>query len=776
MTEPGSIFREQYSNTTAGGDTEDEMGRRIMNEPGRSWLHRLLSPRPTVDGEALSATEKPWAVVIYTQNEAFGRELQHAVDETGRTAVVTDSPRKARKAVRSHDADSAIVDWRDDADRARRTLEAIRELGGPFRVSVIAVVSDDDEAQISTVIDGGADDYLAESVATAGVDARLRLLEERKRSANDLFESHRDLKAEYDRFLIASGGQEDGVWDWNVAEGTVGYSPQWKRMLGYADGDIGDTPDDWYSLVHAEDRERLWSMIDASLAGSITPLEHRYRIRHKDGSYRWMLTRGEVIRDDEGNVHRVVGRQTDITDEEGSGEEIRTASLHDPLTRLPNRTVLMDRLRHAFARAQRDPSRPFALLFFDLDRFKNVNDSLGHLTGDKLLRAIAERVQRACRPSDTVARFGGDEFVIIVENIHDVRGATSAAERIQEEFRVPFDLEGVEVFASISIGIAIWNTAYERSEDLLRDADTAMYRAKTMGRNSFAVFDEEMHARVVATLKLETDLRRAIARSEFATHYQPIISINDGRITGFEVLVRWNHPERGLLAPGEFIQVAEEMGAIIQIDRWVAEEACRQLRTWQNTYRHNPPLTVSVNISGTQFMQPDLVTQIDHILRKTGLYGRSLTVEVTESVLMENAQYASEMLDQLRALDINISIDDFGTGYSSLAYLRRFQIDTLKIDYSFVSRMLADEESEQIVRTITTLAGNLGKQTVAEGVETRSQFDLLEELHVDRVQGFFVSPPLTSESAEKLLASTVSADNHLKKILHDRLHSSKEQS
>jgi diguanylate cyclase (GGDEF)-like protein len=522
--------------------------------------------------------------------------------------------------------------------------------------------------------------------------------------------------------------------------------------------------------VHAEDRDRLRSIVEASVAGSITPLEHRYRIRHKDGTYRWMLTRGEVIRDERGMVRRVVGRQTDITGDEGAEEEIRTATLHDPLTRLPNRTVLMDRLRHAFARAARDPSRPFAVLFFDLDRFKNVNDSLGHLTGDKLLRVIAERVQRACRPSDTVARFGGDEFVIVVENIHDVRGATSAAERIQEEFRVPFDIEGLEVFASISIGIAIWNPGYERPEDLLRDADTAMYRAKAMGRNSFAVFDEEMHARVVATLKLETDLRRAIARNEFRTYYQPIVSISDGRIRGFEVLVRWQHPDRGILLPGEFIQVAEEMGAIIQIDRWVAEEACRQLRAWQNTYRHTPPLNVSVNISGTQFMQPDLVTRIDHILRSTGLYGRSLTIEVTESVLMENAQYAAEMLDQLRALDIGISIDDFGTGYSSLAYLRRFKIDTLKIDYSFVSRMLADEESSEIVRTITTLAGNLGKQTVAEGVETRSQFEALQKFNVDHVQGIFISPPVPPEEAEALLESTSSADNHLKKILDDRMH------
>jgi EAL domain-containing protein (putative c-di-GMP-specific phosphodiesterase class I) len=242
-----------------------------------------------------------------------------------------------------------------------------------------------------------------------------------------------------------------------------------------------------------------------------------------------------------------------------------------------------------------------------------------------------------------------------------------------------------------------------------------------------------------------------------------------GRITGFEALVRWQHPERGLLLPMNFIGVAEEMGAIIQIDRFVAEEACRQLRAWQNKYRHNPPLNVSVNVSGTQFLQPDLVQQVDHILRKTGLYGRSLTIEVTESVLMENAQYASAMLDQLRALDIGISIDDFGTGYSSLAYLRRFKIDTLKIDYSFVSRMLADEESSQIVKTITTLAGNLGKQTVAEGVETRSQFDALRELGVDRAQGIYISPAIPAEEAEELLARTVREDNHLRRILHDRL-------
>ncbi len=736
------------------------------------WLRRLL----TGTHEELAAHHRrpsldpSWSVLLVSEDADLRDELERAVDEAGHRCVAACAPRRAKVEARNGRPDVAVIDLRTLGMEGVALAEGIRASSRRARLPILAILPDGGRQSVQVAVQCGADDYLVAPVDAAEVGARLHLLQERLRSAQHLYESNRELQTAFDRFLIASGGQNDGVWDWDVTSGTVDYSPRWKEMLGYAESDIGTSPEDWFERVHPDDRDRLRSVIDGNIVGNVTPLEHRYRIRHADGTYLWMMTRGEVIRDDRGQVRRIVGRQTDISDEEGSGRELHVGSLHDPLTRLPNRTMLMDRLRHAFARAQREPGRPFAVLFFDLDRFKNVNDSLGHLTGDKLLRVIAERVQRACRPSDTVARFGGDEFVIIVENLVDVRGATSAAERIQEEFRIPFDLEGLEVFASISIGIAVWNPSYARPEDLLRDADTAMYRAKAMGRNSFAVFDEQMHARVVATLKLETDLRRAIAREEFRAYYQPIISLADGRITGFEVLVRWQHPERGLLLPGEFIRVAEEMGAIIQIDRWVAEEACRQLRIWQNQFRHNPPLTVSVNVSGTQFMQPDLVTRIDHILRKTGLYGRSLTLEVTESVLMENAHYAAEMLEQLRSLDIGISIDDFGTGYSSLAYLRRFKIDTLKIDYSFVSRMLADEESSEIVRTITTLAGNLHKQTVAEGVETRSQLDALRELKVDRIQGIYASPPLPADTATQLLEQTASVDDHLKKILHDRMH------
>jgi len=735
-----------------------------------AWIRNFI-PGGRPEPPEAPTVPTDWAVLIVTGDRELADSVGAVVQTIGHTFTSVPDPDAVRTTVKSQPPAIAVLDWRLPAANRQ---EIIASLGGTVggRPPILALLPDDESSTLEEALETGCNDYLTIPAGPLNMETKLRFMGQRVITSRDLVESNQVLRSALDRFVIACGGQEDGIWDWDVDRNSVYFSPRWKEMLGYVGDEIGSSPESWFDLVHSDDRDRLRNMIDANLAGSMTPIEHRYRIRHRDGSYRWMLARAEMLRDDAGAVHRIVGRQIDVDDDDSPAGETRLGGLHDPLTKLPNRTVLMDRLRIAFARARRDPTRPFAVLFFDVDRFKNVNDSLGHLIGDRLLVAIADRVQSACRPSDTVARFGGDEFVIIVEDITDVRGATVAAERIHEEFGIPFDVDGIEVFSTVSIGIAVWKPSYERPEDLLRDSDTAMYRAKARGRNSFAVFDEEMHARVVRTLKLETDLRRAIAREEFRVYYQPIVSITVGRIVGFEVLVRWEHPERGLLLPAEFIQVAEEMGAIIQIDRFVAEQACSQLRAWQNTYRHNPPLNVSVNVSGTQFMRPDLVSQIDHILRKTGLYGRSLTLEVTESVLMENAQEAAEMLDQLRALDICISIDDFGTGYSSLAYLRRFKIDTLKIDYSFVSRMLADEENSQIVKTITTLAGNLGKQTVAEGVETRSQYEALKELGVDRIQGMWVSPPVPVEEADALLARTVNEENHLKKILHDRMQTS----
>jgi diguanylate cyclase (GGDEF)-like protein/PAS domain S-box-containing protein len=714
---------------------------------------------------------KPSAVIC-TRDSKLESELTEILSERGYQCSTLKNTWAAKYAARKGAPELIVIDWRLGRSQASKLTDALAK-GDHGRVfSTLALLPTDNPGELSKILEFGVNDFVMLPLSRDLLIARLSLIESRLRELHEMRALQRDIEIEYDRFLLATGGLGDGIWDLDLETESIQYSDRWKRMLGFEPGEVEDTLEAWLSRVHSEDLTRLRSVIDAGIAGEISVIEQRYRMQTKDGNFRWMLARGEVVSDEDGKAIRVVGRQTDVDQEDESREAVRTSGLQDALTHLPNRAVLMDRLRHAFARAERDPEQSFAVLFFDLDRFKNVNDSLGHLTGDQLLKAIAQRVEKACRPGDTVARFGGDEFVILVEDIKDIRGATVAAERIQEEFRVPFDLDGIEVFATISIGIALWNSDYVRPEDLLRDSDTAMYRAKAMGRNSFAVFDDEMHKNVVATLKLENDLRRALARNEFRVFYQPIVAIESGHIAGFEALVRWQHPERGLLMPGDFISVAEEMGGIIELDRWVAGEACKQLRVWHQKFRNHARTTMSVNLSATQLMRPDVVAGIDLILRNSGLYGTSLKLEVTESVLMENAEYASAVLEQLKSLSIAISIDDFGTGYSSLAYLRRFPIDTLKIDYSFVSRMLEDEESYELVRTIVTLAKNLGKDTVAEGVQTRSQFQALVDLDVKMVQGYFVAPPLPHEVAESLLERTAEHPDHLGKILSDRMQGS----
>jgi diguanylate cyclase (GGDEF)-like protein/PAS domain S-box-containing protein len=733
-----------------------------------NWIGR---GRQTAASKAVSPlnVDHSLEALVCTRDAQIEDELTTLLTERGYNCTAHRNPWAARYSARRGTPHLVVIDWRVGDANAAKIVASLRDAGANSLSSILALVPPGRPDDLIAILELGIHDFIILPLDTVQVATRLRLIEERLRELHQLKTLQESMRQEFQRFLIATGGEDDGVWDLDLETQEVHYSDRWKEMLGYGPEEVEDSLEGWLGLVHEEDLTRLRAIIDASIAGDVGVIEQRYRMLTKDGSYRWMLTRGEVVKDAEGSAVRVVGRQTDVDAEDDSREAIRTTGLQDPLTGLPNRTVLVDRLRHAFARAQRDPEQGFAVLFFDLDRFKNVNDSLGHMTGDKLLRAIAQRVENACRPGDTVARFGGDEFAILVEDIRDVRGATVAAERIQDEFKVPFDLDGVEVFATISIGIALWNPEYPRPEDLLRDSDTAMYRAKDMGRNSFAVFDDDMHKQVVATLRLENDLRRALNGKEFRVFYQPIVSIADGHIAGFEALVRWQHPEKGLLMPGTFIQVAEEMGGIIQLDRWVAEEACKQLRIWHQKFRQHSRVTMSVNLSATQLMRHDVVAGIDLILRNTGLYGQSLKLEVTESVLMENAQYASAVLEQLRKLNIGISIDDFGTGYSSLSYLRRFEIDTLKIDYSFVSRMLEDEESSEIVRTIITLAKNLGKDTIAEGVQTRSQFDALVDLDVKMVQGYFVSPPLPAEVAEALLERTAASPNHLNKILSDRM-------
>ncbi|MGH9940735.1 MAG: putative bifunctional diguanylate cyclase/phosphodiesterase [Pyrinomonadaceae bacterium] len=434
-----------------------------------------------------------------------------------------------------------------------------------------------------------------------------------------------------------------------------------------------------------------------------------------------------------------------------SKEHFRHAAFHDSLTGLANRDLLTENLRFVIERTKLHPESQFAVLFLDLDRFKNINDSLGHTVGDGLLVAMARRLEHCVRDVDTVARLGGDEFAILLDGVLDAGEALQLAERVLETLTRPFNLNGYEVFTSASIGITLSSLGYERPDDLLRDADTAMYHAKQDGKACYQLFDKVMHAHAVNLLKLETDLRRAIEREEFCVYYQPIVALDTGHVSGFEALVRWQHPERGLINPSEFIPLVEETGMIIPIGMWVLREACQQVHQWQWQSPLNRSLTLSVNLSGKQFAQSDLVEQIKQILRETNLQPQHLRLEITESVVMKDAEAATAMLNQLRAVGVRLSIDDFGTGYSSLSYLHRFPVDTMKIDRSFVSRMTENEEHSEIARTILTLATNLGMQVVAEGVETLEQMARLRAMNCDYGQGYLFSKPVPGEAAATLL-------------------------
>jgi diguanylate cyclase (GGDEF)-like protein/PAS domain S-box-containing protein len=562
------------------------------------------------------------------------------------------------------------------------------------------------------------------------------------------------LRESEERYALAARGANDGLWDWNLATNEVYYSPRWKGMVGCSDAEIGAAPDDWLARIHPEDVERVRADIASHVAGYSPQLETEHRIRHRDGHHVWVLCRGVAVRDTLGKATRLAGSLTDITERKSAEEQLVHDAFHDSLTNLPNRALFTDLLARSLGRAKRRAEYRFAVLFTDLDRFKVVNDSLGHATGDELLKAITRRIERCIRPGDTVARLGGDEFTILVDDIGDPSDATRVADRIQHELAQPFNLGGHEVFTSASIGIALSATGYQAADDLLRDADIAMYRAKALGKARYEVFDTAMHAHAKALLELETDLRRAVERAEFQLLYQPLVTLDTGRITGFEAVVRWEHPVRGTIGPAGFIPIAEETGLIMPIGRWVLREACRQMRVWQDRYPAFGDLTVSVNLSGRQFAQPNLVGEIDQALKETGLDPHRLRIEITESVVMENAVSAMAMIDQLRALEVKIDVDDFGTGYSSLSYLQRFDIDNLKIDRSFVSNIDGPGgENAEIVRTIVTLAHHLGMDAVAEGVETADQVALLKELGCLKVQGFLFSKPLTAAEADQLLAA-----------------------
>jgi len=594
------------------------------------------------------------------------------------------------------------------------------------------------------------------------------------------------LKESEERYALAVRGAKDGLWDWNLKTNEVYFSSRWKFLLGKEEREIDNSLDEWFKHIHPEDTERVKVELATHLEGLTLDFESEYRMLHQDGTYRWMLSRGLAVRDANGKASRMAGSQTDITQRKLAEEQLLHDAFHDLLTGLPNRALFMDRLGHAVERVKRHEDSLFAVLFVDLDRFKVVNDSLGHASGDRLLIAVAQRLEHCLRSGDTVARLGGDEFTILLEDIKGIGEAIAVAERIQAELASPFSLSGHEVFITASIGIVLSTTDSEWLEDILRDADTAMYRAKAQGKACYQVFDRAMHIRAVTLLQLENDLRRAVMPlchprdectsdkglstqetlhataseeilQEFQIYYQPIVSLATGRIKGFEALVRWQHPARGLVSPIEFIPIAEETGLIVPLGYWILRSACSQVYAWQQRFPTNPPLTISVNLSSKQFSQPDLIQRILQILQETGLDACSLRLEITESTIIEKAETVAAMLLKLRTLGIELYVDDFGTGYSSLSYLQHFPVNALKIDRSFISCMGIDGNNSEIVQAIVMLAHKLGIDVIAEGVETAEQLAQLRAICCmqGQGQGYFFSQPLDSKAMETLIANAL---------------------
>jgi diguanylate cyclase (GGDEF)-like protein/PAS domain S-box-containing protein len=664
----------------------------------------------------------------------------------------------------SHAAEQLAKGTLADFSRAMAAL-AVGDLdGAQARVKILPVSarSRDEIGAMAISFNTLQEEVRRAAIGLDGAREGLRRVRDELKATNTELERRvEELHVSEERYALAARGANDGLWDWDLTTNRIYFAPRWTKMLGYREDEVGDTPEEWFGRVLPEDIAALQAQIRDHLDGRTTHFESHHRMRHADGSYRWMLSRGLAVRDGEGRAYRMAGSQNDDTERRIAEETLRHNAFYDSLTKLPNRDLFLERLEYSIKRATRHAEQAFAVLFIDLDSFKVINDSLGHTIGDQLLKAVARRLEGCLRSTDTVARMGGDEFTLLLDDLTSTSDAIELAERVQEELAAPFDLSGYQVFTTASIGIALSASGYNNAEDLLRDADIAMYEAKGQGKARYALFDTRMHGQAMRRLHLEADLRRALDQQELRLFYQPIVALASGRIVGFEALVRWEHPERGMVPPLDFIGLAEETGLIVPMGEWVLREACQQMRQWHRHFPAVPPFSISVNLSAKQFTQRNFVEKVAQIVEQSELPPRFLKLEITESVIMDNHEHVDQMLQKLQEMGVQLSMDDFGTGYSSLGYLHRFALDTLKVDRSFVSRMEPEEstggtgKNAEIVRAIVTMAQSLKMDVVAEGIETQEQVVQLQVLGCDYGQGYFFGKPVSGQATAVLLENTM---------------------
>lgn len=636
------------------------------------------------------------------------------------------------------------------------TCQRLKEQENTKHIPVIFMTALTDTKSKVKGFEVGGVDYVTKPFEWAEVLARItthltiRSLQKKlEEDNNSLRESETALRASEERYALAARGANDGLWDWDLLSDQIYYSPRWKNMLGYREEEIDSALQEWFARLHPYDLQNVRAKIQDHQMGLTPHFQTEYRILHRDGHYRWMLCRGLAVKDHQGIITRMAGSQTDITSRKQIEEKLQHDSTHDPLTDLPNRTLFIERLEELLHRKKQDPSYLFAVLFIDLDQFKIINDSLGHIAGDKLLIEVARRLKACVKSYDTVARFGGDEFAILINSIDHLNNAVQVANRVQARLKEPILLNGHEIVITASIGIALSSGNYHCSEDFIRDADTTMYQAKAQGRARYVIFESSMHDQALTKLHLKTDLPAAIERQEFQVYYQPVISLKTNEIVSAEALVRWQHPTLGLLPPDEFIKLAEETGLIVPLGEWVLRSACSQIKEWHREGYSS--LKVMVNISIHQLKQQQLSAEwIKEVVLENGINADSLELEMTENVTTLDSDLHVSNINRLREAGLQISIDDFDL-FSSLKILQDFPIDTLKLDYLFVKDMMKSAKSAQIVAAIINLAHRLKLSVIAEGVETKEQLNFLQEQACDKVQGFLFSTPVPAHEFTQLL-------------------------
>lgn len=638
-----------------------------------------------------------------------------------------------RRLETSHDIDAVVVHV--DLECTER-IEKLQS--GYPHVPIVVVATDGSDELVTRAMGLGAQDVVQ-------VDEREGALVRSVQYAVERVKATRSLREREERYALAVRGANDGLWDWHLDHDRIHFSERWKGMLGFGTAELDASSDAWFGRVHVDDLDDMKRRLVEHLEGRADGFEAEYRILHRDGDYRWMLARGLAVRNERGRAYRIAGSQTDITKRKQAEGLLHHQALHDNLTGLPNRALLLDRLARAMLR-QQEHAVPFAVLALFLDNHAAITDSFGHAVSESWTQTVAESLRRLRGPTDTLARVGRDHFFLLVDNPDDLARVVRLADDIQRHLQVPRELQGEELFSTVSVGVVLGDGERQHAEHYLRDASVAMNRAKALGGGQHRVFDAPMHRRIVERLQVEKDLRLAISRKEFRIRYQPVVSLRTGRVAGFEALLRWEHPRRGLLLPGSFIEVAETAGLLSGIFEVIFPQILSQVQQWQEGQHEGPPVFINVNLSRGQIRDPHLVERIDAMMTENPVQPFTLGFELTESMMVDD-QAVLATLRALKARDIRLLLDDFGTGYSSLANLKNYPIDSLKVDRSFLRELGTSGDNTEIVRAIVSLAHSMRMEVTVEGIESENQLRFVTGLGCEYGQGFYFAPALDVDAA-----------------------------